>query len=86
MRAHPLSFHLWLHLPEPWRGNEFAAQLRRRGVAVTPSEAFVPGRVEAPHAVRVCLGAPRCRAHLEAGLAVVREVLHSTPDPSLSIL
>lgn len=84
--AHPLSFHLWLHLPEPWRGNEFSAQLRRGGVAVTPSEAFVPGREEAPHAVRVCLGAPRCRAHLEAGLAVVREVLLGTPDPSLSIL
>jgi DNA-binding transcriptional MocR family regulator len=84
--AHPLSFHLWLHLPDPWRGNEFAAQLRRRGVAVTPSEAFVPGRVEAPHAVRVCLGAPRCRAHLEKGLAIVGEVLRGTPDPALSIL
>ena len=84
--AHPLSFHLWLHLPEPWRSNEFSAHLRRRGVAVTPSEAFVPGRVEAPHAVRVCLGAPRRRAHLEEGLDVVREVLHGTPDPSLSIL
>jgi DNA-binding transcriptional MocR family regulator len=84
--AHPLSFHLWLHLPEPWRSNEFSAHLRRRGVAVTPSEAFVPGRVEAPHAVRVCLGAPRCRVHLEEGLAVVREVLQGTPDPSLSIL
>src|SRR6185295_4953413 len=54
--AHPLSFHLWLHLPEPWRSNEFSAQLRRRGVGVTPSEAFVPGREEPPHAVRVCVG------------------------------
>ncbi len=84
--AHPLSFHLWLHLPEPWRSNEFTAQLRRRGVAVTPSEAFVPGREEAPHAVRVCLGAPRSRAQLESGLAIIREVLQGTPDPCLSIL
>ena len=84
--AHPLSFHLWLHLPEPWRSNEFTAQLRRRGVAVTPSEAFVPGRGEAPHAVRVCLGAPRSRAQLESGLAIIREVLQGTPDPCLSIL
>ena len=53
--AHPLSFHLWLHLPEPWRSNEFSAQLRRRGVAVTPAEAFVPGREEPPHAVRICV-------------------------------
>ena len=84
--AHPLSFHLWLHLPDPWRSNEFAAQLRRRGVAVTPSEAFVPGRGEAPHAVRVCLGAPRSRAQLEGGLAIVGEVLRGTPDPSLSVI
>jgi DNA-binding transcriptional MocR family regulator len=84
--AHPLSFHLWLRLPEPWRGNEFTAQLRRRGVAVTPSEAFVPGRGEAPHAVRVCLGAPRSKARLEQGLAAVRDALLGTPDPSLSIL
>ena len=84
--AHPLSFHLWLHLPEPWRSNEFSAQLRRRGVAVTPAEAFVPGREEPPHAVRICIGAPRSRAQLERGLGIVRTVLQETPDPCLSIL
>ena len=84
--AHPLSFHLWLHLPEPWRSNEFCAQLRRRGVAVTPAEAFVPGREEPPHAVRVCVGAPRSRAQLEKGLGIIRSVLQETPDPCLSIL
>jgi DNA-binding transcriptional MocR family regulator len=84
--AHPLSFHLWLRLPEPWRSNDFTAQLKRRGVLVTPSEAFVPGREEAPHAVRVCLGTPRSRAQLESALAIVRSVLQSTPDPCLSVL
>jgi DNA-binding transcriptional MocR family regulator len=84
--AHPLSFHLWLHLPDPWRSNEFTAQLKRRGVLVTPSEAFVPGREEAPHAVRICLGTPRSRAQLEGALAVVRGVLQGTPDPCLSVL
>jgi DNA-binding transcriptional MocR family regulator len=84
--AHPLSFHLWLHLPEPWRSNEFAAQLKRRGVLVSPSEAFVPGREEAPHAVRVCLGTPRSRERLGNALAVVRSVLRETPDPCLSVI
>jgi DNA-binding transcriptional MocR family regulator len=84
--AHPLSFHLWLHLPEPWRSNEFAAQLQRRGVVVTAAEAFVPGREESPHAVRVCVGAPRSRAQLEKGLRIVRTVLQETPDPCLSIV
>jgi DNA-binding transcriptional MocR family regulator len=84
--AHPLSFHLWLHLPDPWRSNEFTAQLKRRGVLVTPSEAFVPGREETPHAVRICLGTPRNRAQLESALAIVRGVLQGTPDPCLSVL
>ena len=84
--AHEFSFHLWLHLPEPWRSNEFTAQLRRCGVAVTPSEAFVAGRGESPHAVRVCLGAPTSRGQLERGLTIVRGVLKAGPNPSLSIL
>jgi DNA-binding transcriptional MocR family regulator len=84
--AHPFSFHLWLHLPEPWRSNEFCAQLRRRGAIVTPAEAFVPGREEAPHAVRICVGAPRTRAQLEKGLEIIKTLLQETPDPSLSVL
>ncbi len=84
--AHQFSFYLWLHLPEPWRSNEFTAQLRRCGVAVTPSEAFVAGREESPHAVRICLGAPRSRTQLEKGLTIVRGVLKGAPNPSLSIL
>lgn len=84
--AHPHSFHLWLHLPDPWRSNEFTAQLKRRGVLVMPSEAFVPGREESPHAVRICLGTPRSREQLGSALAVVRGVLRETPDPSLSVI
>ena len=84
--AHPFSFHLWLQLPEQWCRNEFLAQLKRRGVIVTAPEAFVPGRDEVPHAVRVCLGSPRTRGELESGLGIIREVLQDNPSPSLSIL
>lgn len=84
--AHPLSFHLWLELPEPWRSDEFIAQARRRNVLVTPPEAFVPAREEAPHAVRVCLGAVRTRQQLEKGLKIVRELCRSAPKPTLSII
>jgi len=84
--AHPFSFHLWLQLPEQWCRNEFLTQLKRRGVVVTPPEAFVPGRDDVPHAVRVCLGSPRTRAELERGLGIIREVLQDNPSPSLSIL
>lgn len=84
--AHPISFHIWLELPDPWRNDEFIAQARRRGVLVTPPEAFVPGREEAPHAVRVCLGAARTRIQLEKGLRIIREILQSSPKPNLSII
>src|SRR2546426_1943087 len=36
--AHPNSYHLWLPLPEPWRGEDFASRARQRGVAVNRSE------------------------------------------------
>ena len=37
---------------------DFVAQARRRGVAITAAEAFIVGRDEAPHAVRLSLGTP----------------------------
>jgi DNA-binding transcriptional MocR family regulator len=73
--AHPRGPHVWLHLPDPWRSEAFAARLRRRGVAVTPAEAFAVGRASVPHAVRLSLGGPRTRADLQRALSVVRETL-----------
>ena len=66
--THPRATSLWLHLPEPWRSDAFAAEVRARGVAVTPAEAFVVGRAAVPHAVRVCLGAARGEAELDRAL------------------
>ena len=57
-RAHPAAYHGWLTLPEAWRCDAFVTRLAERGVAVTAGEAFVVGRAAAPHAVRLCLGAP----------------------------
>jgi DNA-binding transcriptional MocR family regulator len=74
-RAHPFAYHLWLRLPEPWRGEAFAAEARRRGVSVTPAEAFVVGRASAPHAVRLGLGAPRSQGELREGLRILAEML-----------
>jgi DNA-binding transcriptional MocR family regulator len=78
--AHAVGYHLWLHLPEPWRSESFTAQAARRGVAVTPAEAFVVGRGAAPHAVRLCLGPPRTHEALSRGLRLVAETLAGAPD------
>jgi DNA-binding transcriptional MocR family regulator len=84
--AHPVGYHLWLHLPEPWRSEGFTAQAGRRGAAVTPAEAFVVGRGAAPHAVRLCLGAPRTREALARGLRVVAETLAGAPDAGMAMV
>lgn len=81
----PVSSHLWLQLPEPWRSADFAAQAQKRGVIVTPSEAFVVGREASPHAVRVCLGSARTREQLERGLRLLAALLQSSPEPALTV-
>ncbi len=84
--AYPNAFHLWLHLPEPWRGSDFVEQARARRVAVTPAEAFVVGREAAPHAVRVCLGAVEDMERLESGLQELAELLRGAPEPCCSVV
>jgi DNA-binding transcriptional MocR family regulator len=79
------GFNLWLQLPEPWRAAELVAQARCRGVAITAAEEFVPGRGIAPHAVRLCLMAPRDRETLERGLGVIAGLLDAPPPPSIGV-
>jgi DNA-binding transcriptional MocR family regulator len=75
--AHPSAHHAWLHLPEPWRAETFAAQASERGVSVTPAQAFQVGRAATPHCVRLGLGAPRTRDELARGLEILRGVLRA---------
>ena len=84
VEGHPNAHHLWLHLPEPWRSDGFTAATLRRGVKVTPSEAFVVGRGLAPHAVRVCLGGPS-PADLERGLRVLAQTLAAGPTEGFPV-
>jgi DNA-binding transcriptional MocR family regulator len=77
--SHPTSCHLWLPLPEPWRGASFAARARERGVAVAPAEVFVSERARLPRAVRVAIGTPSTRAECEHGLARLAGLLAGAP-------
>ncbi|MBU6463196.1 MAG: PLP-dependent aminotransferase family protein [Bradyrhizobium sp.] len=67
------SHHLWLTLPES-RREGFTAYLLRNGLAVVGSDAFAMNP-DAPHAVRVSLGAARNRAQLVEGLQVMASAL-----------
>lgn len=82
----PASMHVWLKMPEPWRREEFAAQARRRGVGVTPAEAFAVGRAPVPHAVRLGLSAPRERATLDRALGVLAALLREPPGRGVAMV
>ncbi len=84
--AHPSGYHVWLPLPEPWRGESFASRLRERGVAVTPAEVFLAGGGKAPAAVRLCLGAARTTDRLESALRTVADTLEGAPHRELSVV
>ena len=67
----------WLHLPEPWRANDFVAEAERHKILITSSEAFAVGRADPPHAVRLCFGMPATREMLIEGLVTLREILEA---------
>ena len=56
-----------------------------RGVALTDSELFVPGREPSPHAVRVSLTATRTIDELRDGLGRLRDLLRVGPVPVLAV-
>jgi DNA-binding transcriptional MocR family regulator len=52
------SYHVWLHLPDGWRGETAAAAAARAGIAITPASAFAVSPGHSPNAVRLALGLP----------------------------
>ena len=67
-RCSPASYHLWVHLPEPWRQNQFEAQARKCGLIIPPSETFEIGRGPNRRSVRTGLGGISDRKLLAKGL------------------
>ena len=84
-QATPGGFHLWLDLPEPWRAQDMVGAARERGVSMTSTELFVPGRAETPHAIRISICGTRTHAELRRGLSVVADMLQQSPEPCLAV-
>lgn len=78
-RTTPDAYHVWLELPRPWRSEEFALACARRGVSISPAEAFAVGRREHGKAVRISLTGVEGRDELRSGLTIVAEVLGTHP-------
>ncbi len=77
--SEPLSYHLWLPLPDPWRSSTFADALRMQGIAVDPAFIFAVGPEQEPHAIRISLSAAKTRERLKTALLVIRETLDTGP-------
>ena len=84
--SHPDSPCLWTVLPEPWRGEEFAAAAARAGVLVSAAEVFVASRTHTPHAVRLCHGTPPTRAQVESALTRLAGLLEGVPEPCRALV
>ncbi len=67
----PPSYHRWIDLPEPWRADDFAAELRTHGVLISPADKFSVDRSPAPHAFRLAMGAEPDMTRLKEGLKVI---------------
>ncbi len=79
LRSHPASTHAWLALPPAWRADEFVEKLAKSDVMTSYPHSFVVGRGAAPHAIRLCLGAPSNRGELTLALGTIDGMLRSAP-------
>ncbi len=82
----PEAIHVWLRLPDPWRGNDFVEQARGRGVLLTGADSLAVGREAIPHAVRICIGAAPSDDALERGLNVLVEILEGRSEPCCTVV
>ncbi|TAK78839.1 MAG: PLP-dependent aminotransferase family protein [Aquabacterium sp.] len=78
-KAHSEGFHVWLELPEPWSGVEFASHLRAMGVGVVASPAFCTDGAP-PEAVRICLGGPGTLDDCAHALDLIADTLEHPPS------
>ncbi|OAE10303.1 GntR family transcriptional regulator [Pseudomonas simiae] len=71
--SHPLSYFLWLPLPEEARADQVAMTLQREGISVSTAEPFAVS-ASVPHALRLALGSVDMTA-LRTALVRVRRVV-----------
>ena len=70
MAAHPEGLHIWLTLPSHLNRLEFTAHIRRQGLALVPSDAFLVA-AGAPNAIRICVGAADSRTDLHDAIQLI---------------
>ena len=72
--SHPLSYFIWLPLPEEVRSDQVVMQLLEANISVSTAEPFATTD-HVPHALRVALGSVKIKA-LKAALIQVKQVIN----------
>ena len=84
-RADPLSFNLWVPLPQPWTRSAFIGHMRSRRLGIVASDAFTA--LGAPdESVRVCLGGPATRDQIQGALDFMAHALTESPERASTFL
>lgn len=78
VKCPPGALHAWITLPSPWRVGEFVAEAQNQGVVLPPTDSFMVGGGETPHAVRLSFCPPRHRDRLRMGLDALLNLLNGT--------
>ncbi|MFG1462430.1 PLP-dependent aminotransferase family protein [Xanthobacter sp. DSM 24535] len=84
-RADPLSFNLWIELPEPWTRSAFVGHMRSTGIGIVASDAFAADGCP-PEAARVCLGGPVSREKVRGALEYMAHALSHSPEAASTVL
>lgn len=77
---HRAALHFWLQLPSQWRTHSFTQACLSQGVQIGQADDFAVGQAQAPHCVRLALGAPRSRTELATVLDTVASLLNEQPQ------
>lgn len=78
-RAALPSYHMWVPLPDPWRPADFVAELKSRGVLVSPADKFAVDRSAVPHAIRISFGLLRDNEKLQRGVEIIADCFGGRP-------
>jgi DNA-binding transcriptional MocR family regulator len=84
-RTDPMSFHLWVKLPETWTRSAFAGHMQSTGIGIVASDAFTVGGTP-PEAARVCLGGPKDREQVRSALEYMAHALTHSPEAASTFL
>lgn len=84
-QADPLSFNMWVPLPEGWTRSAFISHMRTTGIGVVASDSFTVSGTP-PEAVRICLGGPSSRATIRNALDYIAHTLTESPTAASMVL